>query len=75
MRCARTVPALCEKEAIFSTVFPDDQGDRSNCCVPVHRTTQTVTQSKTSDKEAEQTVFHPENAGLLSESPGFALWT
>ena len=41
-RCARAVRQV----GYFAPVFPDGQGDRGNYCVPVHRTTQILTQSK-----------------------------
>ena len=71
VRCARTV----RKVGYLGLVFPDGQGDRSNYCVPVHRTIQTHAQSKNSDNELKRTMFHTENATLLSESAVFAPWT
>ena len=40
-------------------------------CVPIHRAAQILTQSQNSD----EAMFHTENAGLLSKSAVFALWT
>ena len=65
----------CAKTRLFWPVFPGYQGDRRNYCVPIHRTTQTLTQSKHSDNDRKQTMFHTENARLLSKSAVFALWT
>ena len=64
MRCARAVRKLGH----FRLMVPDDQSDGGNYCVPPHGTAQIPTQSKSSDNEAKQTVFHTENAGLLSKS-------
>ena len=58
-----TVPALCPhctKRRLFSTIFPDGQGDHRNHCVPTHRTAQIPTQSKNSDKQLKRTMFHTE---------------
>ena len=35
------------KLGYFGPVFPDGQGDCSSYCVPIHRTAQILTQSKT----------------------------
>ena len=70
-----TVPALCEKVGNFRPVFPYGQGDCSTFCVPIPRTAQILTMSKNSDNELKQTMFHTENARLLSESAVSALWT
>ena len=66
--------AVCavRKVGYFGSVFHYEQGDHSNYCVPRHRTTQILTQSKNSDNDLKQTVFHTENARLLSESAVFA---
>ena len=64
VRCACAV----RKVGYLGPVFPDGQGDRSNCCVPIHRTAPILTQSKNSDSE-----FHPENAAVQSKSAVFAL--
>ena len=49
-----------------SRLSPDGQGDRGNHCVPTHRTAQILIQSKNSDNEVKQTMFHTENARILS---------
>ena len=71
VRCARAV----RKVGYFGPVSPDGRGDRSNCCVPMRRTAQILTQSKNSDDELKQTTFHTENATSLSECAVFAPWT
>ena len=71
MRCARAV----QKVGYFGPIFPDGQGDHSNYCVAIHRTTQILTQSNNSDNELKQTIFPTKNARLLSKSAVFALWT
>lgn len=71
MRCARGV----QKVGYLGPMFPDDPGDCSNNCVPIHRTVQILTQSQNSDNAVKQTMFHTENVRLLSESAVFALWT
>jgi len=57
----------------FGPIFPDGQGDRSNCCVPTYGTAQILTWSKNSDIELKQTMFPNKNATWLSESAVFAL--
>ena len=71
VRCARAVRKL----GYFGRVFPNGRGDRNIYCVPMTRTTQILTQSKNSDNELKETVFHTENARLLSKSAVFALRT
>ena len=44
MRCARAV----QKVGYCGHIFSDGQGDRSEHCVAIHRTTQILTQSKNS---------------------------
>ena len=63
MRCARAV----RKVGYFGPMFPDGPGDRSNDCVPIHRTAQILTQSQNSDNEVKQTMFRTENARLPSK--------
>ena len=60
--------ACCAKSSLFlDPFFPDGDGDcGSHCCVTKHRTTQILTQSKTSDNELKQTMFHTKNARLPS---------
>ena len=65
----------CAKSRLFWTIFPNGQGERSNYCVPIHRTTQILTQSNNSDDELERTIFPTKHARLLSKSAVFALWT
>ena len=66
---------ICTKSTNHSRpIFPDGQGDRGNYCVPMRRTAPILTQSKNSDNELKQTMFHTENASLLSESAVFVLW-
>ena len=71
VRCAHTV----RKVGYVGPVFPDGQGGRNNYRVPRHGTVQILTQPKNSDNEVQQTMLHPENARLLSESAVFVLWT
>ena len=66
--------AVC-KVGYSRPVFPDSQGDHGNYCVPRHKTAQILTQSKNSDNDLNQPMFHTENARLLSESAFFPLWT
>ena len=54
-----------------ATCPPDGQGNRGNYCVPRNRTAQILTQPKNSD----DSMFHTENAKLLSKSAVFALRT
>ena len=68
--CARAV----QKVGYFGPMFPNDPGDCSNDCVPIHRTAQILTQTQNSDNEVKQTMFQTANARLLSESAVFALW-
>ena len=49
-RCARIVRQV----GYFGPVFPDGRCDRSNYCVPRHRTAQILTQSKNSDNELKR---------------------
>ena len=76
--CARVwgapcvVPALCEKQA---TLDPFSPMDHSSYCVPIHWTTQILTQSTNPYNESKQTIFPPKNARLLSKSAVFAFWT
>ena len=49
------------KVGYFAPIFPDDQGDRSSYCVPIHRTTQILSHSKTSDNELKRTIFPTKN--------------
>ena len=60
---------------LFRPVFPDGQDNRDNHCSPRHRTAQIPTQFKNSENESKRTMFHAENARLLSESAVSALWT
>ena len=72
VRCARAV----RKVGYFGPVSPNGQGDRGNCCVRRHMTTQISYSVQTlSDIQVKQITFRTENARLLSESAGFALWT
>ena len=45
VRCACAVP----KVGYLGPILRDDRGDRGNYCVPIHRTVQALTQSKSSD--------------------------
>ena len=67
-------PCAVQKVGYFGPGFPNGQGDRSSYCVPIRGAAQIPTQSKNSDNEPKQSVFHTENARLLSKSAGFALW-
>ena len=67
--------ALCRRCAKSGPIFPDGQGERSNYRVPMHKTTQILTQSKISDNELQQTILPTKNTKLLSKSAVFALWT
>ena len=69
LRCAKS------RLFFFGPVFPDGQGDRGHYCVPRHRTTRILTQSKNSDDELKQTMFPTNNARVLSKSAVLALWT
>ena len=59
------VPALCV-HCVKSRL--DGQGDRSNYCVPIHRTAQILAQSKISGDGFKQTIFPTKNVRLLSKS-------
>ena len=74
MHCARTVHVLCEKWALLD-VFPPMAKVTAVTTVFPRRTAQILTQSKNSDNESTQTLFHTENAKSLSESAVFATWT
>ena len=65
--------ALCENWASFAPFSPDGQDDHSHYRVPRHGTARILTQPKNSDNEPKQTIFHTEDAGLLSGSAAFAL--
>ena len=58
--------ARCAKVGYLRPVFLDGKGDRGNHCFSIHRTAQILTQSKNSDNELKQPMFHTENARLLS---------
>ena len=53
MHCARAVSTV----GSFGPIFPDGQGDCIHYCVPIHRTTQVLTQYKNSDNELKQMVL------------------
>ena len=53
VRCARAV----RKVGYFGPVSPDGQGDCGNYCLPRHRTTQILTQSKNSDNKLNKLCF------------------
>ena len=70
-------PRAVRQVGYFEPVFPDGQGD---CVTTVSPYTGLLrflvyTQSKNSDDELKQTMFHMENARLLSESAVFAMCT
>ena len=67
-------PCAVQIAGYFRPVSPDGEGDRGNHCGPRHRTSQILTQSKNSDDEPKQSMFHTENARMQSESAAFALW-
>ena len=67
-------PCAVQEVGYSGPIFPDGRGDRSTYCVPMHRTTHILTQSKNSDNGLEQTMFHTKSTRLLSESAFFALW-
>ena len=62
-----------DKEGVFGPSAHDGQADCGQYCVPMNRTPWILTQSKNSDNELKQTMFHTENTRLLSESAVFAL--
>ena len=70
-RCARAV----RKVGYFGPVSPDGQRDRSTYCVPIRRTAQMPTQSKTQIMSSNKPYFPTTNARLLSKSAVCALWT
>ena len=53
MRFARVV----RKVGYLGPIFPDGQGDHGNSCVPIHMTTQILTEFKNSDNELKQTMY------------------
>ena len=55
----RTVCCACtlRKVGYCRPIFPDGPGDRSNYCVPIHGSSQILTQPKNSDNELKQPTF------------------
>ena len=76
------VPALCERWAIFDPFCPMAEVTAVTPVFPYTRIlrfllspkTQTIQTKIKLKLKLKQTMFHTENAGLLSKSAVFALW-
>ena len=59
-------PCAVRKVRNFGPIFPDGQRDRGHHCGPIHRTAPDSYSVQKHGNEMKQTMFHTENARMLS---------